>query len=186
MKKLIIVLGAMIAAVLPNALPASALTCELGYGPNLATGTCSPVWLDWSSNDGFTKYAQLGVVSSNSDYRSGIPVKYYLDIICSSKRLHVHVYSDPLGIYADSNMYGNGSGQVKFDNQKPSSFKYERDDNMDGVWVSNVDAFIKKFMKAKSTVSFKISGIDGPAIATFPKTDFIYGVSSLRERGCKV
>lgn len=186
MRKLIVVLSAMIATVLPAALPASAFTCELGYGPNLATGTCSPVWLDWSSDDGFTKYAQLGVISSNSDYRSGIRVKYYLDIICSSKRLSVHVYSGPLGIYADSNIYGNGSGQVKFDNRKPSSFKYERDDNMDGVWVSDASAFMKKFMKAKSTVSFKISGIDGPAIATFPKTDFIYGVSSLRERGCKV
>ncbi len=186
MKKLVFVLSTMIATVLPVASPANALTCELGYGLNPATGTCSPVWLDWSSNDGFTKYAQLGVISSNSDYRSGIRVNYYLDIICIAKRLSVHIYSGPLGIYADANIYGNGSGQVKFDNRKPSSFKYERDKDMDGVWVSDASAFMKKFMTAKSTVSFKILGIDGPAIATFPKTDFNYGISSLRENGCKV
>jgi hypothetical protein len=185
MKKIIFAL-AVITVIIPTTQSVSnAYSCDLGYSYNSATNTCDPYWMDFSGNDGFTKYAQLGIQSSNTGYENGISIKYWLEVLCIKKQLLVHVYSDPIGMYANTNIYGYGAGQIRFDNQKPTVFKYERDDNFEGVYATDARSFVTKLIKAKSSVSFKILGINGPSIATFPKSDFAVYVQSLRSMGCK-
>lgn len=117
-KTILISLVAIIMSVPLAQVKASAYSCDYGYEFNSTTNSCDPYWMDFSGNDGFTKYTQLGIQSSNSGYDSGISIKYWLEVICQHKQLLVHLYGDPLGIYANTNLYGYGSGQVKFDNQK--------------------------------------------------------------------
>ena len=184
-KTIVISLLAIIMSVSLAQAKVSAYSCDYGYEYNSATNSCDPYWMDFSNDDGFTKYSQLAIQSSNSGYQNGISIKYWLEVICERKQLSVHLYGDPLGIYANTNLYGYGSGQVKFDGQKPTTLKYQRDDNFDGVWLSDANGFVKKLVKAKSLVSFKILGINGPSIATFPKSNFGVYLQSLRSMGCK-
>lgn len=163
---------------------ANASYCDIGYSYNASTNSCDPYWMDFSSNDGFTSYVQLAVQSSNKGFDSGFAITYWLELICEKKKLYVHVYGDPLGLYADTNLYGNGSGQVKFDNGKVRTARYERSDNFEGIWLSDARGFVKNLMKAKNSVSLKISGINGPHIATFPKGDVASYAKLLRNRGC--
>lgn len=184
MKKLLSVSVISLVAFISFASSANANYCDIGYSYNASTNSCDPYWMDFSENDGFTSYVQLAVQSSNKGFDSGFAITYWLELICEKRKLSVRVTGDPLGLYADTNLYGNGSGQVKFDNGKVLSIKYQRSSDLESIWLTDAKGFVKNLMKARNSVSFKISGINGPHIATFPKGDVGSYAKLLRNRGC--
>ena len=164
---------------------AATFGCEVGYELNPATNTCEPFWLDFSGNDGFTRTVQVAILSSNNSYSSGFKTTYYLEVICQARKLSVIFYSGPIGLYADANLYGNGTGQVKFDNARPLKLRYQRSSDLEGVYFTDAKNFVKRLAKARSNVSVKVFGIDGPAIGTFPKANFSSYVNKIRSGGCR-
>ena len=184
MKKALSASIVSLVAFISFASSANANYCDIGYDYNASTNSCDPYWMDFSENDGFTSYIQLGVQSSNKGFDSGFAITYWLELICEKRKLSVRVYGDPLGLYADTNLYGNGSGQVKFDNGQPKTIKYKRTSDLEGIWLSDARGFVRGLMKSGSSVSFKIFGINGPHIATFPKGDVGSYAKLLRNKGC--
>ena len=145
--------------------------CGLGAVKN-ADGSCSPFWMDWSSNDGFVKETQFIIQTADTEYLSGYSSHLFLSLTCSKKKLSVEVFSTEFPIFPDANLYGSGIAQVKFDGGKPRSVKYRRSSNLESLFLSDPKSFVSSFAKAKSVVAFKIGNSDGYVLPIFMRLDF--------------
>lgn len=190
-KTITLLFTALVLTALPQAAKAEygdpcGINEGLGYTYDPQTRVCTPYWMDFSDDDGFDSIVQLGVQSVEMRYISGIDVVYWLEVLCVNKKFSVLYYSAPIGMYPDTNLYGNGTGQVKFDNGKPRNIKYARTKSFDGISITDGKAFVRSLMNARNSVSIKVYGIDGPAVATFPKGDFASYLYLFRSAGCSV
>lgn len=157
--------------------------CGIGALKN-ADSSCSPFWMDWSSNDGFVKETQFIIQTAATEYLSGYSSHLYLSFTCSKKKLSVEVFATEFPIFPDANLYGNGTAQVKFDGGKPRNVKYKRSSNLESLFISDAKSFASSFAKSKSVVAFKIGNSDGYVLPTFMKLDFPVYAKQLKNAGC--
>jgi hypothetical protein len=157
--------------------------CGIGAVKN-ADSSCSPFWMDWSSNDGFVKETQFIIQTADTEYLSGYSSHLYLAFTCSKKKLSVEVFATEFPIFPDANLYGNGTAQVKFDGGKPRNVKYIRSSNLESLFISDAKSFTSSFAKSKSSVAFKIGNSDGYVLPTFMKLDFPVYAKQLKKAGC--
>ena len=157
--------------------------CGLGAVKN-SDGSCTPFWMDWSSNDGFAKETQFIIQTADTEYLSGYSSHLYLAFTCIKRKLSVEVFATEFPIFPDANLYGNGVAQVKFDNGKPRNIGYRRTSNLESLFLRDAKTFTKSFSKAKSAVTFKIGNSDGYVLPTFQKLDFSTVAKNLKRAGC--
>lgn len=157
--------------------------CGIGAVKN-ADSSCSPFWMDWSSNDGFVKETQFIIQTAATEYLSGYSSHLYLSFTCSKKKLSVEVFATEFPIFPDANLYGNGTAQVKFDGGKPRNVKYKRSSNLESLFISDAKSFASSFAKSKSVVAFKIGNSDGYVLPTFMKLNFVGYADKLKRAGC--
>lgn len=148
-------------------------------------GSCTPFWMDWSSNDGFVKETQFVIQTADTEYLGGYSSHLYLAFTCSKKRMSVEVFATEFPIFPDVNLYGNGIAQVKFDGGKPRNITYKRSSNLESLFISDVKSFARSFAKSKSFVTFKIGNLDGYILPTFfKKSNFAGYANKLKSAGC--
>lgn len=157
--------------------------CGIGAVKN-SDASCSPFWMDWSSDDGFVKETQFIIQTADTEYLSGYSSHLYLAFTCTKRKLSVEVFATEFPIFPDANLYGNGVAQVKFDNGKPRSVGYRRTSDLESLVLRDARTFAKSFSKAKSAVTFKIGNSDGYVLPTFQKLDFSIVAKSLKSAGC--
>ena len=157
--------------------------CGLGAVKN-SDGSCTPFWMDWSSDDGFVKEAQFIIQTADTEDLSGYSSHLYLAFTCTKRKLSVEVFATEFPIFPDANLYGNGVAQVKFDNGKPRNVGYRRTSNLESLFLRDAKTFAKSFSKAKSAVTFKIGNSDGYVLPTFQKLDFSMVAKNLKSAGC--
>jgi len=159
--------------------------CGIGAETN-SDGSCSPYWMDWSSNDGFAKETQFIIQTAEKEYFSGYSSHLFLALTCSKRKLSVEVLALDFPIFPDANLYGNGTALVKFDGGKPLNIKYKRSSNLESLFLSDAKSFVKSFAKAGSSVSFKIGNSDGYVLPVFMKLDLPVVVKQLKKAGCAI
>ena len=155
----------------------------------------SEKWDYSKSNDGFvtTSVASIGDVANpdspddpNYNFRDNAGSEYtWLYLSCINKKLHVGVYSGPVGIFPDSTFF-SGATLVRFDSGKILKYAYTVYENNTGFELKNPIDFMKKFVSAHTKVSFKVNTINGPITPVFPKADFVSIAKKIKSSGCAI
>ena len=75
--------------------------CGIGALRN-ADNSCSPFWMDWSSNDGFVKETQFIIQTAATEYLSGYSSHLYLSFTLRSLPADISAFHLPKEEYAMS------------------------------------------------------------------------------------
>ncbi len=145
-------------------------------------------WGQIYSDDGFDQTFTIFKESDNfgvSEY--GDDIKYTIEVQCSKKSLDVLLYSEPIGMYASSNLNRRGTARMKVDQGPIRNISYVVLSDSQGINFWNARSVSSAILKGRKTFSFKVpSSIQFDAVASFTVGDFSDYVSKFRKRGCRL
>ena len=157
------------------------------YDPESGDPMCAPMnWTLDDSSDAFSKSFNLQQDADEVNSSGSIDIYYHLIFGCEAKKLSVIVYSAPLDMYPRTALNGSGSGQVKFDSGKVSTFAYRHLSNYSGFYLTSPKTFAQSLLNAKTKVAFKVSNMDGPLVMTFAKADLKDYLTKFSKAGCSL
>lgn len=128
-------------------------------------------WYEQSESDGFTSYYEISKGYGDDEVHIG----------CEKRKLYVNVFTP----YALS-IGWTGSGQYKFDNQKPIRFTYTVFRTLKGVSLNNPKAFTSKLLKSEENFSFKMSSVEGTYTFEHTKGNISDLKNKFKRRGCSL
>lgn len=156
---------------------------DCGFGRlELADGSCMDYfWTEINSNDGFSKRYTIYIDGDNTDRDDN---NYFMEVQCSAKKLTVLVYTEPVGMYPDTNLSGYGTALVRIDGGKIKNYTYVRMSDSSGISLKSPKVLTSAMLKGGTKLAFKIPAIDGYHVANFAISDFSSYQATFRSRGC--
>ena len=149
--------------------------------------TCTPqIWDLIDNNDGFARTLTVYIDADNQGYSDlGTETTHTIEIQCTSKKLSVLIYSDPIGIYPSTDLQGFGVAQARIDNGKIANYSYVGLKDSSGIFVVNAKTLTSAILKGKTKVSFKInSSIQNATVANFAISNLAKYASRFKSAGC--
>ena len=187
--KLIVVCVASfsILSVPPNAVHANeGDDCGFGripysYDDNFNALCMDNPWQEIVNNDGFSRRYTIYIDGDNTDDDGN---DYFMEVQCSAKKLTVLVYTDPVGMYPDTNRSGLGTALVRIDGGKIKNYMYTRMSDSSGIALKSPKVLTSAMLKGRGKIAFKIPAIYGYQVANFAISDFSSYQATFRSRGC--
>ena len=141
------------------------------------------VWTELDNNDGFSKRYTIYIDGDNTDDDGN---DYFMEVQCSAKKLTVLVYTDPVGMYPDTNWNGLGTALVKIDGGKIRNYSYARMNDNSGIVLRTPKTLTSAMLKGNSKVAFKIPALYGYQVANFAISDFLSYRQIFKSKGCSL
>jgi hypothetical protein len=138
-------------------------------------------WTELDNNDGFTRTYAIYIDGDNT---SSDDSDFFMEVQCSSKKLAVVVYADPVGMYPDVDRRGLGTALVRIDGGKIQKYSYRRMRDSSGISLQSPKTLTKAMLRGGTKLAFKIPAIYGPEVANFAIADFSAFESKFKTRGC--
>ena len=156
---------------------------DCGFGKlDLVDGDCMDYfWDEIDNNDGFSRRYTIYIDGDNTDDDGN---DYFMEVQCSAKKLTVLVYTDPVGMYPDTNRSGLGTALVRIDGGKIKNYTYTRMSDSSGIALKSPKVLTSAMLKGRVKIAFKIPAIYGYQVANFAISDFSSYQATFRSRGC--
>ena len=156
---------------------------DCGFGRlDLGDGDCMDYfWDEIDNNDGFSRRYTIYIDGDNTDDDGN---NYFMEVQCSAKKLTVLVYTDPVGMYPDTNRSGLGTALVRIDGGKIKSYTYKRMSDSSGIALKSPKVLTSAMLKGRVKIAFKIPAIYGYQVANFAISDFSSYQATFKSRGC--
>lgn len=150
---------------------------------------CVPIiWTLLNNNDGFSKTITVYMEADNHGSSDlGTELTSTIEIQCTNKKLGVLIYSEPIGIYPQSDLTSQGFALAKIDSGKVLNIKYVEMKDFSGIAILAPKALTSIILKTKKQFSFKInSSVQAATVANFPIGDLSSYVSKFKALGCPI